>query len=93
MKARNLYTVEKNVPLPNSYAHDRIGKWTRLARSMSVGDSVLVASFAEAMSLRNALVRVKGSTHSATTRKECDGTRVWLVKRSGQNSSQRGGAR
>lgn len=85
MNLKKLYSIEKNVPLPdddNGSGSHRVGKWTRLAQKMSVGDSVLVKSYPEAMSLRNALIRVKGKVYTAMVRKEQDGSRVWLIKRS-----------
>ena len=84
MNPQKPYTIEKNVPLPDDRGGPgghRVGKWTRLAQKMSVGDSVLVKSYAEAMSLRNAIIRVKGKECSAIVRKEQDGRRVWLIKR------------
>jgi tRNA G37 N-methylase TrmD len=91
MDTKKPYTIEKNVPLPDDFGgvgNRRIGRWTSLAQKMSVGDSVLVKSYAAAMSLRNALIRVKGKGYSTTVRKEQGGRRLWLVKPDTKNAAK-----
>ena len=69
---KKLYVIEKGVPQPKP--------WNQLAKEMSVGDSVLVATKAEWQNLRYAVERLRGETCKVTSRREPDGNiRVWLV--------------
>ena len=65
--------IEKNIPLPK-----RRNKWADLAREMEVGDSVLLKSTAEALSLGLAVKRIKKGKVT-TSKQDCGNIRTWRV--------------
>ena len=65
--------IEKNIPLPK-----RRNKWADLAREMEVGDSVLLKSTAEALSLGLAVKRIKKGKVT-TAKQDCGNIRTWRI--------------
>ena len=69
------YKIEKNIPVS---VHGKSGVWSRLAREMEIGDSILVETRAKAMGLRTALKRFG---YKSTTRTVDEGLRVWKMEK------------
>jgi len=63
--------IEKNIPFPKGR-----GKWVEVVHKMEVGDSVLVKTTSEALSLGLAMKRaVNGKV--ITAKQACGNIRVW----------------
>lgn len=73
----NSYKIEKGIPVPHSYKYASGGKWSKIARAMEVGDSVLVNGRIEAMNMRNAIVRL--GFRCVTRGNDKPQTRVWKL--------------
>ena len=69
------YKIEKNIPISE---HGKKGKWSSIGKQMQIGDSVLVNSRKEAVSIS---VVLKRTGYKAVTRKVDNGVRVWKVER------------
>ena len=68
--------IEKGVPITSVYS-TRSGKWKDLLLDMEIGDSVLVDTKTETMTIRAASF---GLGMRVTCRKEADKFRVWRVE-------------
>jgi hypothetical protein len=73
-----LYKIEKNVPTPKTYSHVATPRWVNLAKEMKPGDSVLVKTYDEASSLRDAGILIN---RKIVTRcqKDIGLYRCWLI--------------
>jgi hypothetical protein len=69
------YKIEKNIPISK---HGKTGKWSSIGKQMEIGDSVLVNSRKEAMSISMAL---KKTGYKGVTRNVDNGVRVWKVEK------------
>ena len=69
------YKIEKNIPISK---HGKTGKWSYLAKQMEIGDSVLVNSRKEAMSIS---IVLKKTGYKGVTRNVDNGVRVWKVEK------------
>lgn len=65
--------IEKNIPMPNN----GWGNWPRVLRRMKEGDSVLVKTIRDALSISQSARTLKGRT---ARRRVTGGYRVWCVK-------------
>jgi len=73
------YKIEKNIPVSD---HGKSGVWSKLARKMEIGDSILVETRAQAMGMRTALKRFG---YKGMTRTVDEGIRVWKMENKNAN--------
>ena len=73
-KNSSMYTIERGVPTP---CHPNKGKWATIVSEMNDGDSIVVASYTETNSMRQAIIR---SGRKSVARELPDGSfRVWKL--------------
>mgnify|MGYP003145732863 FL=1 len=73
-KKSSMYTIERGVPTP---CHPNKGKWATIVSEMNDGDSIVVASYTETNSMRQAIIR---SGRKSVARELPDGSfRVWKL--------------
>ena len=73
-KKSSMYVIERGVPLPSNR---RKGKWVTIASQMKNGDSIVVATFTEQSSLRQAIIR--GGSSSSVFELPDGSFRVWKL--------------
>jgi hypothetical protein len=69
------YKIEKNIPLVE---HGLSGSWSRLAKEMQVGDSVLIETRHKATNIANHL---RNLGYKPVTRAVDGGVRVWKMEK------------
>lgn len=78
--------IDKNIPPPSEVSPHKNSKWLRIIQQMVPGDSILVASFAQAWSFERRALQVGLDADIA---REGLAFRVWLIRNGDKRVSRR----